>query len=639
MGTSHSLEEVFAEDDKYFPTQLQKMQFFKNYSRFNGDKGRRETWVETVDRTVSFLRKLSDNKLSEDIYEKIHQAILRMEVMPSMRLLAMAGEAAERDNTTMYNCSYLPVNSFESFHEALRISMAGCGVAFSVENQYVSQIPIITPQTGYKAPTFVIKDSAPGWADALRHGSYLWANGIDVDFDFSLLRPEGAPLKTKGGRSSGPVPLESLLETVKKIILGAEGRHLLTTEAQRLMTKVGDAAVSGGMRRTAMLSLFDADDKGMRSIKNGDLTGSEYLYNSNNSAVLSSEIEKSELRDLFYEMDSGQRGEPGMFFRDSVTNNIPHRRSHDVIFGTNPCSEVTLRPQQFCNLSAVISRPWDTQKSLAEKIVLATIIGTIQASATNFSGLRPLWRENAEEEAILGVDITGQMDCPAVRNPKTLQSLKELAIETNKKYAPYLGISQAAAITCCKPSGNTSQFVDCSSGIHPRWSEYYLRRIRINRTDPLFYVLSESGVELLPDRGESEENAMTWVATFPVKAPEKSVKRDDITALGMCNHWYLNKKYYTEHNPSVTITYKPEEVDGIIDWVWNHRDVMGGMSFLPHSGAKYDLMPYEEVSESIYKNHAARFPTVNFSRIAEYEKIDMTTASQELACMAGSCEI
>ncbi|NKQ34994.1 MAG: hypothetical protein HF973_05180 [Chloroflexi bacterium] len=1002
------VRQAFAESDSYFPTQLQKFQFYDKYSRFNYDLGRRETWVETVNRAVDFLKEVSDYRLPDETYDRLRRGILEMKVMPSMRLLAMAGPAARRNNIALYNCSYMPVDSLDSFVEALIISMSGCGVGYSVERRYVEQFPRIARQSGKPPETFVVPDSSEGWAEAVRVGLTAWFNGEDVLFDYSQVRPAGAPLRVKGGRASGPEPLRKMLDFARTRLLSRQGSFLRPLDAHDIMCAVGDAAVSGGVRRTAMISLFDYDDMEMRNSKDGDFwRNNSQRWNANNSAVWPErELTQAEITRFVLDMVESGRGEPGIFNRKAAIENRPARRKHAEL-GTNPCvtadtwvmtqqgpqqvndlidqpfaalvdgeahlatedgffptghktvylveteeghtlkatadhpilcvtkqtrqkqdtawrdtadlqpgdmirlhnqrgafwqaddhgaatawllgllvgdgtfarheaksdqailrfwgersqmmvemahglltanvavrrdmqpsyhktnqywqltstglghiaeaygitpdhktvttqieqtssafyagflrglfdadgtvigsqakgvsvrlaqsnlellqavqrmllrlgingviyqnrreagyqmlpdgrggskeywtkaqhelvisndniqvfqqrvgfsdpdkaakladkvaqyrrtpnrerftariksvtplgyedvydctipevhafdanglyvhncGEILLRPYQFCNLTSAIARAEDTYETLREKIELATIIGTIQSMATYFPGLRPQWQQNCQEERLLGVDLNGQMDSPAAQDPAIQEKLREVAVETNRIYAAQLDIPQSAAVTAVKPSGNSSQLVNSASGIHARWAPYYIRNVRVGAHSPVFKVLQDAGVPMDPENGQTRENATTWVVHFPVKAPDTAVTRNDRTALEQCEYWLQNKTHYTEHNPSVTITYQQDEVLDIVRWIWEHQDKIGGMAFLPAFDAQYDQMPYVDISQEEYELLAAKFPEIDFSKIYRYEEEDLTTAAQEFACMAGNCD-
>lgn len=631
---------AFAESDAYFPTQLQKFQFYDKYSRFNYDLGRRETWVETVDRAVNYLHELAGDRLPSTDYTRMRQAILDMRAIPSMRLLAMAGPAARRNNIAIYNCSYLPVDSIDSFVEALIISMSGCGVGFSVESRYIEQFTRIKRQSGKAPVPYVVDDSAEGWAEALRFGLQTWFEGGDVRFDLSLLRPAGAPLRTKGGRASGPEPFRAMLDFARNRILARQGAFLRPLDAHDLMCAVGNAAVSGGVRRTAMISLFDAHDEEMRLCKNGDFErDNSQRWNANNSAVwLDGNLTQQEFIQHFFDMVKSGRGEPGIFSRYAANTLKPERRL-STLFGTNPCGEINLRPFEFCNLTAAVARGDDTPDTLREKVEIATLIGSIQSMATHFPGLRPIWQNNCEEERLLGVDITGQMDSPAVQDAATMRYLRGVALETNQRVAAQLGINVSASITCVKPSGNSSQLLNCASGLHARHAPYYVRNVRVSAHSPVYKVLRDAGAPMDPENGQTVENASTWVVHFPVKSPEGAITRNQRGAVEQCNYWLQNKLNWTEHNPSCTITYRPDEVIDLMKWVWEHRDQIGGLSFLPAFDANYAQMPYVEISAEEYARLAAEFPVVDFAKLYYYEDEDLTSAAQELACVAGVCEV
>ena len=903
------VKQAFDADDVYFPTALQKFQFYDKYSRFNYELGRRETWVETVDRTISFLRELSENKLDDVEYERLRNGILNMQVMPSMRLLAMAGDAARRNNIALYNCSYMVVDSIHAFVEALIISMNGCGVGFSVERHHVEKLPRIKRQAGVTPITFVVEDTAEGWAGALRYGLQTWFDGSDVVFDFSLVRKAGEPLKTKGGRASGPDPLRKMLRFARERILAKQGSFLSSLDAHDIMCEVGNAAVAGGVRRTAMISLFDYDDYEMRHCKDGDFSQhNSQRWNANNSAVWPErQLSQQEITRFMLDMVESGRGEPGIYNRraanltkperrqewefggnpcvtgdpwvmtnvgphqvhelvgkqfTAVVNGMPYQSTeqgffftgnkqvyeiktvegytlkatanhpilkafngaeiwtnvdelqigdavylhdhdenvwpynhvnvdkddwerqssryyryfltqliennhtvtvydtndvslilelplfeyadiqkvqrmllrlgviskihHDVVncllidnahlktlvsrlgliskhvnmfsdyinneieklpytgdddflvtiesitplgianvfdctipevsafdangFYVHNCNEIVLRGSrhsgdvetdggQFCNLTSVVSRQHDTPGSLKDKVEMAAILGTIQSMAEHFPGLRQGWVENCRDERLLGVDLNGQMDSLVVQDPDVQEMLRDIAVATNKKYAERLGINQSAAVTCVKPSGNSSQLLNSSSGLHARWSQYYIRHVRVGVHSPLYKVLKDAGVKMNPENGQTAQDATTYVVAFPVKSPDGAITRNERTALEQCNYWLQNKLKYTEHNGSITISYKPDEVIDLIKWVYEHQDVIGGMAFLPSFDAQYEQMPYEEISEERYNELASQFPEIDFSKIYLYEEMDLTTAAQEVACSAGNCDI
>lgn len=622
---------VFKQSRVYFDTPIQEFQFYDKYSRFNPELGRRETWVETVRRTVDFLEELAGDKISEEEYQDIYSSILNMEVMPSMRLLSMAGPAARRNNISIYNCAYLPINSIESMVEALLISMAGCGVGFSVERKYIDKLPLIIPRNNsHPSPIHIVEDSAEGWGVALRYGLTSWFDGFDIRFDYSQIRPEGAVLKTKGGRASGPEPLKALLEFCRETILGKN--KLTPIQVHDIMCSIGQAAVSGGVRRTAMMSLFDQDDREMRNCKTGVFPS--VRWNANNSAVWEDTDNQVKFCSSFLDMIKSGRGEPGIFSRRVANRTKPDRRS-EADFGSNPCGEINLRPFEFCNLSSAIARKGDTYEDMRYKVEIAAKIGCIQSLATHFPGLRDIWKENCEEERLIGVDITGQMDHGDLEG--MFQRLKNDVTLTAIEMAIRLGINIPAATTCVKPSGNTSQLVNCSSGLHARWSPYYIRRVRVSAFSPIYRVLRSAGVPMSPENGQKEPYAKTYVVSFPIASPDDAFTRRECSALDQCDMWLINKTYWTSHNPSITVTYKDNEVIELMNWVWEYRDMIGGMSFLPESNAKYDQLPYEEITKEEYERLKKKFPEVDYSLLLLYENSDETTSSTTPACEGDKC--
>lgn len=875
-----TLQKTFAQAAEYFPTDLQQWQFFDKYSRYDYNVKRRETWVETVDRAVNHLHWLSDGKLSEDDYEGLRQGMLNLAAFPAMRLLAMAGEAARRQPMAIFNCSAIPILDLDCFVDALVISMAGTGVGYSVERQFVDQIQgIIQPFLGYKAETHVIEDSTEGWAEALRTGLHAWANGRDVLFDYSLIRPAGAILKVKGGRASGPEPLRTLLDYCRNTLLNAAGRKLTTLECHDMMCVMASCVVSGGVRRVATIALFDWDDQAMMTCKNPDnIVGNEHRWNANNSAVWPEHISDEQIDWVIDLMASQYTGEPGIFHRAALRKSRPERRT-DAEFLTNPCvtadtwvlttegyeqvrtlqgkpftaivdgkpyassnkgfwytgdkptiqlvtktgyavectpnhqilivrdgeeqwveaqtigigdaivlhnhrpytdhapiyqhitetrivqrmspiefdgdfalrlnaqsptharrlllalgvqvydnngeliikgdhayrmawhcynltkgtdaadewqvlaqryendirptesheaysdlferrrelgvqpvydctieevhafdanglyvhncGEIVLRPFGVCNLSNVVCRADDTIESLMHKVKLATIMGTIQSMATEFVGVREEWRVNAREERLLGVCLDATMDCAVARDPDVQAALRDYAIQVNKEYAERLGIPQSAGVTAVKPSGNASVLLGSASGLHARYSPYYIRRVRVNAKSALYKVLKANNVPLVPESNHDPINPTTWVATFVVESPEGAICVGDWSVEQQLAYWLQVKRQWTEHNPSVTIYYKTDkDVAYIKAWLKENRDLVGGISFLPHTDHVYELPPYEPIDKSMYHQLKSALPAkIDFSLIAEYEDADYTQAAQELACVSGVCEV
>ncbi len=651
-----NVKKLAEESKKYFRNSLGEFVYYRTYSRWIVEEKRRETWIETVDRYVNFMKENAGNNLKSEEYEEIRSAILKQEAMPSMRLLQFSGPAARATNVCAYNCSYIAPSNFQDLAEIMYVSMCGTGAGWSVESQNVQKFPQIEFQSGKKLPTHVIPDSKEGWADALVLGMKAWAGGNDIDFDFSKLRPAGARLMTMGGKSSGPDPIRRLLGFVREKIMARQGKRLRNIDVHDIICMIGDCVVSGGVRRSAMISLSDLDDNEIRDAKKGQFYLNEpQRMLANNSAVYLNKPSNIEFLDEWIALMKSGSGERGIFNRGSLAKTLPERRlkvlreykgyfdssNNSIIgpIGTNPCGEIILQSKQFCNLSEVVARAEDDEASLLRKIRLAVILGTYQSSLTNFPYLSKEWKENCEKERLLGVSITGQWDCKILRDPKVLRKLKDEAIKINQIYAKKFGISASTCITCVKPSGTLSQTVDCSSGMHPRHAPYYLRRIRISANDSLFKMLKDQGVPFYPEVGQSAENATTYVLEFPVKSPEGSVFKDDLSAIDQLEHWKLVKTNYTEHNPSVTISIGENEWIEAADWIYKNWDIIGGLSFLPRDNHVYQLAPYEAIDEKKYLELSSRLAHIDYSKIITYEKTDELDVKKELACVAGVCEI
>lgn len=633
------------ESKKYFRNPLSEFVYYRSYAKWLEDENRRETWIETIDRFVDFMKSNLGTKLKESEYIEIREGILNQESMPSMRLLQFAGPAAAKTNVCAYNCSFVAPSTFQDFGDIVYISMCGTGVGFSVESKNIQALPQIKTQTGKKLDTFIIPDTKEGWADALVYGMKTWFDGNDVDFDFSLLRPAGARLKIMGGKSSGPKPLIDLLGFTRERILRRQGRHLRNIDAHDIITKIGECVVSGGVRRSALISLSDLDDQEMRDAKNGQFWVNEgQRMLANNSAVYNTKPTETEfLREWISLMESGS-GERGIFNRESLYKTLPKRRletSREFIgeMGTNPCGEIILRSRQFCNLSEVVARAEDNEETLLKKVRIATILGTYQATLTNFGYLGKEWKNNCEAERLLGVSVTGQWDSSLSRDPEMLKKLKNESIRINKIYAKRFGINQSTCITAVKPSGTVSQTVDCSSGMHPRHAPYYIRRVRISATDSLFKMMKDQGVPYYPEVGQNHDNANTFVLEFPMKAPSGAICKDDISAIEQLEHWKIVKVNYTEHNPSVTISVGENEWIQVAHWLYQNWDIVGGLSFLPRSNHVYQLAPYEAIDEKTYKELTSKMPDFDFSKIVTYEIKDETEVKRELACVSGVCDI
>ena len=643
------------ESKKYFTDNpLGEFIYLRTYARWIDAEKRRETWVETVHRYMSFMRESLGEKLSEEEYAEVRDAVLKQEVMPSMRLMQFAGDAARRCNTCAYNCTFIAPTSLPDFAEIMYLSMQGCGVGFSVESQNIEQLPQIQKQSKKKLPTHVVADSKEGWCDALTFGLRTWYAGKDTEFDYSLIRPAGARLKTMGGKASGPEPLRSLLDFARGKILHRQGRRLRGIDAHDIICKIGECVISGGVRRTAMISLSDLDDADLRDAKKGQFfLTTPHRSIANNSAVYEIRPSSHELMDEWVALMKSGSGERGVFNRGSLGNTLPKRRAKyfkkvgflgedgvvQGLIGTNPCGEIILQSKQFCNLSEIIARVDDTHESLVRKARLAALLGTYQSTLTNFNYISKDWQKHCEEERLLGVSVTGQWDSEVARNPETLRAMRDTAIKTNAAYAKRFGIKQSLSVTAVKPSGTVSQTFNCSSGIHPRHAKYYIRRVRISATDSLFKMLKDQGVPYCPEVGQSTENASTFVLEFPVEAPRGATFKEDLTALQQLEYWKVVKLNYTEHNPSATISVGEDEWIEVVDWIQKNWDIIGGLSFLPRFDHVYRLTPYEAIDKKRYDELVASFPSIDYSKLINYEHSDETEQKQELACVGGVCDV
>jgi len=639
-----NIRQLAEESKKYFRNPLAEFVYYRTYARWIEEENRRETWIETVGRYISFMKENLKSKLKDSEYEELRQAILEQRVMPSMRLMQFAGVAARKTNVCAYNCSYIAPEKLTDFAEIMYVSMCGTGVGFSVESQSVQKLPQIQKQTGVKLPVHVIGDSKEGWCNALTTGLKAWFGGKDITFDYSQVRPEGARLKIMGGKASGPGPLKQLLDFARGRILEKQGRRLSNIDVHDLCCMIGQIVVVGGVRRSAMISLSDLDDMEMRNAKNGQFwVNAPQRTMANNSAIYEQKPKAEEFMDEWLALVKSGSGERGIFNRGSLNKQLPARRvkmnGENYPYGTNPCGEIVLKSKQFCNLSEVVCRAEDTEKTLLEKVRLATILGTYQATLTNFGYLGKEWKQNCQKEALLGVSLTGQWDCPTVRDEKVLAKLRDEAIRINKIYAKKFGIKPSTCVTTTKPSGTVSQVVDSSSGMHPRHAPYYIRRVRIGKTDSLFRMLKDQAVPFYPEVGFTEGNASTFVIEFPVKAPDGAVTKDSLDAIGQLEHWKMVKKNYTEHNPSTTISIGPEEWIRVGNWVYENWEYIGGLSFLPRFDYVYQLAPYEEISKERYEKMLQTVDHIDFSKILVYEQKDETNLKQELACASGVCEI
>ena len=631
------------------PTKYQEFIHLSRYSRWLPKEGRRETWRETVTRYFDFfqehLKQSCKYSLDKSLREELEDAVIHLKIMPSMRCLMTAGEALKRENIAGYNCSYVAVDRPQAFDEILYVLMNGTGVGFSVERQFVSNLPTVADEFHPSDTTIVVQDSKMGWAKAFKELVAMLYHGQIPKWDLSKVRPAGAPLKTFGGRASGPEPLRRLFEFTKEIFQNAHGRKLSSIECHDIVCKTAEIVVVGGVRRSALISLSNLSDDRMRVAKSGQWwidNGQRAL--ANNSACYTEKPDIGIFMDEWKALYDSKSGERGIFNRESAKKIAEKNERRDVghDFGTNPCSEIILRSREFCNLSEVVVRPDDTEDTLLNKVRLATILGTFQSTLTNFKYVSKDWKKNCIEERLLGVSLTGIMDnkWTAGKLPGLdvlLKNLKQISVDTNKEWSEKLKINQSAAITCVKPSGTVSQLVDSASGIHARHNPYYIRTVRGDKKDPLTKMMIEQG---FPAEDDVMKPNDTTVFSFPIKCSPDAVFRQDLTAIEQLELWKTYQVHWCEHKPSVTISVKEEEWIEVGAWVYKNFDLMSGVSFLPYSEHTYKQAPYQDCNEKEYKDLMNKMPTsVDWNKLSQYEKSDMTVGSQELACSAGSCEI
>ena len=633
------------------PTSYQEFIHLSRYSRWLPEKKRRETWDETIKRYFDFfqehLKENCDYTLKPKLREELETAVLNLRVMPSMRCLMTAGEALKRENIAGYNCSYIAVSRVQSFDEILYVLMNGTGVGFSVERQYITQLPIVAEEFHPSDTVITVADSKLGWAKAYKEFlGLLWIGQIPK-WDLSKIRPAGSPLKTFGGRASGAEPLDNLMHFTINTLTGAAGRRLSSIECHDIVCKIAEVVVVGGVRRSALISLSNLSDDRMRHAKSGQWwNDNPQRALANNSACYTEKPDMGIFMDEWRALYESKSGERGIFNRQSA-NNQTERTGRRVVdgyeFGTNPCAEIILRDREFCNLSEVVVRANDTEESLLEKIRLATILGTFQSTLTNFKYVSSMWRKNCEEERLLGVSLTGIMDSRITNGKsnkdlvKLLEALKKQSIEVNKEFAKELGINQSAAVTCVKPSGTVSQLVDAASGIHARHNPYYIRTVRGDKKDPLTKLMTEVG---FPVEDDEMNPSHTAVFSFPMKVDRSAVFRTDLTAIQQLDLWKIYQEHWCEHKPSVTISVKEDEWMEVGAWVYKDFDQMSGVSFLPFSEHTYRQAPYQDCDREQYEKLLKVMPKdVDWSQLSKYETVDTTVASQELACTSGSCEI
>ena len=622
--------------------QYQSFIHKSRYARWLEEEKRRETWEETIARYIGFWQERG--QLNDEDAAEVSDAIIAMEVMPSMRCLMTAGEALKRDNVAGFNCSYLHIDHPRAFDELMYVLMCGTGVGFSVERNFIAKLPEVAESFHKTNSVIVVSDSKLGWASAFRELIAMLYAGKIPNWDMGRIRPAGARLKTFGGRASGPDPLEDLFKFCVGIFQKSAGRKLTSIECHDVCCKIADIVVVGGVRRSALISLSNLSDNRMAKAKSGQWWESEGQRRlANNSVAYTEKPDFEAFLSEMHTMYDSKAGERGIFSRVAAKKIAAKngRRDADQDFGTNPCSEIILRSNEFCNLSEVVVRGDDDLNSLKRKVRIATIIGTLQSTLTDFRYLRVRWKRNTEEEALLGVSLTGIMDHYLLSKPSTdlekwLTEMREVSIETNKEWAERLGVNQSVAITCVKPSGTVSQLVDSASGIHPRFSEHYIRRVRSDRKDPLAEYMEKAGFPVERD----VMNDSTVVFSFPVKSPKDSVTVKQVGAMEQLKLWKAYQEHWCEHKPSVTIYYTDSEFLQVSQWIWDNFDMCSGISLLPTSDHIYQQAPYEAINEDQYNKLAAEMPTnIDWEHLSQFEQEDNTTGSQELACVGGACEI
>jgi len=636
--------------NNYLPTDYQNFIALSRYARWKDDEQRRENWGETVDRYFDYMSNHLKNNYSYNITkalkDKLTEQILSLGTMPSMRALMTAGPALDRCHVGGYNCSYIPVDSPRSFDECMYILMCGTGVGFSVERENVDKLPIVNEHFEDSTTIITVGDSRPGWAKALRELIAMLYVGQVPKWDVSQVRPAGARLKTFGGRASGPAPLVELFQFCIQKFKGAKGRRLYPIECHDLMCKIGEVVVVGGVRRSALISLSNLGDDQLRHAKSGEWwdepdknikrEGQRAL--ANNSVAYKNKPEMGTFMREWTSLYESKSGERGIFNRQAakVKASENGRRDIDHEFGCNPCSEIILRPYQFCNLTEVVCRATDDLTSLTEKVRMATILGTFQSTLTNFKYLRKIWKDNTEEERLLGVSLTGILDTN-IWTEEVLTMLREVAVETNKKMAKDLGIPQSTAITCVKPSGTVSQLVDSASGIHARHNDYYIRTVRGDNKDPITQFMKENGIPSEPCFSKPDS---TTVFSFPMKSPEGAVTRTQMSAIEQLEYWLMFQRHWCEHKPSVTVSVKEDEWMDVGAWVYKNFDEVSGISFLPFSDHTYAQAPYQDINQEQYLELCTKMPdSIDWSKLADFEKEDTTSGGRELACTADACEV
>ncbi len=617
----------------------QEFIFKRTYARWLEDKQRRETWDETISRYSNYFKPRVPSSLLED-YQTAINLFRNQEIMGSMRALWTAGPALDHDNICGFNCAYTTITQWTDFAEILYILMNGTGVGTTVERQFINQLPSISDTFDETSTVITVEDSKEGWARAFALWLSYLSLGLVPKYDLSKVRPKGARLRTFGGRASGPEPLRDLFEFTKHIFQKAAGRKLYSDECADIVCKIADIVVVGGVRRSAILILSNPSDRRMAQYKEGEFwLRHPYRALANISACYTDMPDAATFLGDFLKIIKSGTGERGIVNREALRNTSPERRDRFPEYGLNPCGEVILRPKEFCNLTEVVARPYDDGNTLKAKIRAAVLLGCLQATLTDFQFISKDWKANCEEERLLGVSITGIMDVPFLYNYAPLTHFRQYAVACAEEFAKKLGIIKPRAVTCVKPSGTVSQLVNAASGIHPRYSPYYLRRVRVATVDPLAQFLLDMGVPAYPEVGQTWENCSTVVFEFPIQSPPESICRDQISAVQQLQHWATWKTGWCEHNPSVTIYVKDHEWPDVASWIYKHWNILGGITVLPYDGGIYPLAPYQEITEEQYHEAVAAFPKLDFSLLTEYEKEDHTEGGKEYACMGGACEL
>jgi len=610
--------------------------YVRTYSRWLEKLERREIWYETVERMIKFIQKHRKDVPQKTI-RKIRKYVRNFDVMPSMRMLWAAGEPAERDNTCIYNCAFANIDSIESFSECLHILMCGTGFGFNVSKENTNKLPKVPPLTTKQLPDYFIEDSKEGWADSVKFLMETLYDGRHVHFDYSKLRPEGARLHTMGGRSSGPAPLIRLHHFIREVFTEAQGRKLKPIECHDICNQIAEIVVSGGVRRSSQISLSDIDDEDMRHAKDWPFPLRRAM--ANNSAIYIKKPSAARFLREWAELANSGTGERGIFNLEGARNTAPSRRNSNLIAGTNPCAEIMLRDQEFCNLSEVVVKSDDDLDTLLDKVETATWIGVIQSTFTDFPYLREKWKKNCDVERLLGVSLTGVCDNLPILTSDALKALKSRALRISRKAADTLCIQQSKAVTCVKPSGTVSQLVNSASGMHPRYSKYYLRRYRISATDPLYHMMKAQGMKFYPEVGQQNGHVSTYVCEFAVASPPNNITRKDYGAIEQLELYKRIQQNWCEHNASLTVYVKDTEWLEVGNWVYKNWNIINGVAFLPYDGGKYELAPYLEITEEEYKKALKRTPKLDYTKLSKYEKQDSTSGSHEYACVGDKCDI